>query len=225
MKPKSPLLSRKFFPEFLNDHGLRDVAVEIGVCRGDFSRNFLERWKGRVYNMVDPYQHQGAKFDKSDAAQHVHDANHAVVELMIRANNLKKGRPLARLYRMFSEDAAAHAPIDSKGQSHPGRLDFVYLDARHDYRSVMADLEAWYPLVKTGGIIAGHDYKNSFVRKNLVEVKRAVDNFFCVRPEKTVQVTQDDNLPSWWVFKQDAPEPDDDDSSSSYGYGGWGHDE
>jgi predicted O-methyltransferase YrrM len=36
-------------------------------------------------------------------------------------------------------------------------LDCVNLDAAHDYKSVIEDLEAWYPRVKNGGVIMGHD--------------------------------------------------------------------
>ena len=41
-------------------------------------------------------------------------------------------------------------------------LDSVYIDARHDYDSILSDIEAWTPLVKSGGIIAGHDYFAQF---------------------------------------------------------------
>jgi cephalosporin hydroxylase len=37
-------------------------------------------------------------------------------------------------------------------------FDFVYLDADHTYNSVMDDLESWWPKVKVGGILSGHDY-------------------------------------------------------------------
>ena len=40
-------------------------------------------------------------------------------------------------------------------------LDFVYLDARHDFCAMMEDLEAYWPLVTPGGILAGHDYMSS----------------------------------------------------------------
>ena len=52
-------------------------------------------------------------------------------------------------------------------------IDFVFIDAAHDYESVTNDLIAWYPKIKIGGMLAGHDYFNRHV-----EVKCAVDNFF-----------------------------------------------
>lgn len=38
-----------------------------------------------------------------------------------------------------------------------GSLDFVFLDAAHDTASVLKDLAAWWPKIKPGGSIAGHD--------------------------------------------------------------------
>ena len=41
-------------------------------------------------------------------------------------------------------------------------LDFVFIDASHDYQSVVQDIQAWLPKVKPGGILAGHDYTAAF---------------------------------------------------------------
>lgn len=51
-------------------------------------------------------------------------------------------------------------------------LDFVFIDAGHDYESVTKDLKAWYPKIKNDGIIAGHDYYHH------VGVYPAVNDFF-----------------------------------------------
>jgi hypothetical protein len=51
-------------------------------------------------------------------------------------------------------------------------LDFVFIDAAHDYESVKKDINAWFPKIKKGGIISGHDYAWSD------DVKKAVDEFF-----------------------------------------------
>jgi cephalosporin hydroxylase len=37
-------------------------------------------------------------------------------------------------------------------------LEFVFIDAAHDYENVKKDIIAWRPKVKPGGILAGHDY-------------------------------------------------------------------
>jgi hypothetical protein len=38
----------------------------------------------------------------------------------------------------------------------------VYVDADHSYEGVAADLDAWYPKIRIGGYIAGHDYHAGF---------------------------------------------------------------
>jgi cephalosporin hydroxylase len=44
-------------------------------------------------------------------------------------------------------------------QSVPDRsLDFVYIDADHTMSAVMSDLAAWWPKVRVGGEIGGHDF-------------------------------------------------------------------
>jgi predicted O-methyltransferase YrrM len=49
-------------------------------------------------------------------------------------------------------------------------LDFIFIDAAHDYDSVKKDIEAWFPKLKDNGVIAGHDYE--------LQVQDAVDEYF-----------------------------------------------
>ena len=37
-------------------------------------------------------------------------------------------------------------------------VDFCFIDAAHDYDSVIKDINAWMHKIKPGGIISGHDY-------------------------------------------------------------------
>ena len=39
-----------------------------------------------------------------------------------------------------------------------GSLDFVYIDANHDSPYIEYDIKHWSPKVRSGGIVAGHDY-------------------------------------------------------------------
>jgi predicted O-methyltransferase YrrM len=58
-------------------------------------------------------------------------------------------------------------------------LDFIFIDSCHAYQSVKCDLKAWYPKLKKGGCIAGHDY-------GLSGVSAAVNEFFGAKNIKTV---------------------------------------
>jgi predicted O-methyltransferase YrrM len=49
-------------------------------------------------------------------------------------------------------------------------LDFVFIDAGHDYESVKKDLVSWLPKIKKNGVIAGHDYYHEPVRRAVHEI-------------------------------------------------------
>ena len=68
--------------------------------------------------------------------------------------------------RMNSQEAAAVLEDDS--------YDFVFIDGGHSMKQVLADLDSWYPKVRQGGIIAGHD-------SNLFSVNFAVTSWYKAR--------------------------------------------
>jgi predicted O-methyltransferase YrrM len=95
-------------------------------------------------------------------------------------------------------------------------LDFVYIDAGHDKKSVNEDLNAWYPKVRTGGLIIGDDYFDGLFHleglpnsTTLVEVKSAVDDFAKkIGKEINSLDTSDSSLSGnkttvkqWWICK------------------------
>lgn len=55
-------------------------------------------------------------------------------------------------------------------------LDFVFLDAAHDYDSVCKDIMSWLPKVKVGGVLAGDDYGIPGEEPVWPGVRKAVDD-------------------------------------------------
>ena len=68
-------------------------------------------------------------------------------------------------------------------------IDMVFIDASHEYEHVKDDINAWYPKVKYGGVIAGHDYHNTWPG-----VIKAVDEFFI---NKLVEKSE-----CCWIYKK-----------------------
>jgi glycosyltransferase involved in cell wall biosynthesis len=48
--------------------------------------------------------------------------------------------------------------LEATQQFEDNSIDFLHIDASHDYENVIADIIAWYPKVKPGGFITGDDY-------------------------------------------------------------------
>ena len=56
---------------------------------------------------------------------------------------------------------------------------FCYIDANHTYNSVLQDIKSWLPKIKSGGILAGHDYLNNGITEPKYEgLERAVNEMF-----------------------------------------------
>ena len=48
-------------------------------------------------------------------------------------------------------------------------IDYIYIDGFHSYEQVKKDIKNYFPILKTGGILAGHDIENSQITKALFE--------------------------------------------------------
>jgi predicted O-methyltransferase YrrM len=91
--------------------------------------------------------------------------------------------------RMPSEQAAKTVP--------DGSLDFIFIDGNHAKSYVLADLEAWVPKVRSGGICAGHDYELVPKRPHL-QVKAAVDEWRQSHETGRLYVVAHDKTPSFF---------------------------
>lgn len=81
--------------------------------------------------------------------------------------------------------------VEMAGLVADNSLDGAFIDAEHTYESVKADIMAWLPKIKTGGILAGHDY---FWNTGELVVKKAVDE---VLGFNNLVIKENDNC---WVY-------------------------
>ena len=135
---------RLHFPHWLNDQGLLGKGAEVGVYNGEFARHMLQNWKGVAYFMVDLWQQQDIR--EYPDWKFVHTPEEWE-EKYLKCLELTHEFPSAVIKRGSSNDIA-HSFEDKE-------LDFVYLDANHTFEAVNYDLIAWYPKVKSGGLLGG----------------------------------------------------------------------
>jgi len=173
MKNRNALL------DYVNEKKCK-IAVEVGSYAGEFALEIMKRTKIERLYCVDSFDYRNVSEKNRD--------NGAYERFYERLNGyIDEGRLYP--YKRTSPQAAEGFPMNS--------FDFIYLDAGHAYIDVKKDLIAWYPRLKLGGIIAGHDYKNLGHKK---QVKKAVDEYFELG-ELVVNSTDKcrGEVPSFWV--------------------------
>lgn len=183
-----PKMSRTHLPALCRELGFTQGA-EIGVWRGAFSALFCEATRKMHMLCVDPWLSYPAWQDtknKLDPAE----ADAFMAESYADAR--KRLGPLnATICRKFSVEAAADVP--------DGSLDMAYIDGNHVYDAVLEDLAAWVPKVRSGGIVAGHDYR-VFSNKPTIHVKAAVDHYTTAHGIERWFITAADRTPSFlWI--------------------------
>ena len=163
--------------------GKGKVCAEVGVLRGAFTKKIIETLAPSEYWMIDSWGLHLTSF----ADYSLYDMDHWLN--MMKNVEKKYSSQNYHTLRALSTDASKH--FDD------GHFDFVYIDADHD--RLNDDLEAWYPKVKSGGVIAGHDYAfvPSKTEYKMTKVEKDVRDFFNEDFEHTSEVLQ-----SWWHIKK-----------------------
>ena len=115
--------------ELVERSGKNISVIGIDTCRGTGP----EGWRGKDYH-VRAVQNGGGTFAGA-LHKNVLDCGFGDKITLIISDSVSASR-------LFSD----------------GSLEWVHLDAQHDYASVKADIEAWLPKVKAGGWLSGDDY-------------------------------------------------------------------
>ena len=166
--------TRNDLVEFYQERGFK-VGVEVGVYQGEYSE-VMAKGGFKVY-AVDPW---GVDPDyKVQIDQAKIDYNYKVTKERLEVY------PNVSIVRKTSMEAVKDFEDNS--------LDFVYLDGSHSKCAVDGDLMLWYPKLKVGGVICGHDYSSN--PEN--EVNLAVAEFF-----KLYDLEVHEGGPDFWGVKK-----------------------
>lgn len=138
--------SRVQLIDLLRSLNLTKGIAEIGVAEGGFSETMV-KWETPMLYLIDRWESFTNEKGDGSREQEWHDYNYSMV---LTKMNLYEGR-----YTILKGDSVVMA-----GNIPDGSLSMVYLDADHNYEGAKRDIEAWYPKVEVGGVIAGHDYLN-----------------------------------------------------------------
>lgn len=155
-------------------------GCEVGVAYGGQSKYFLEKTTIEKLYSIDPYKN----FTKNeyDDFLNFEQAMHDVLFIKVQRKLAPFGERSV-LLRQTSAEAVKAFENDS--------LDFVYIDANHAYEYVLADLVLWFPKIKTGGLVAGDDYRvwpgvsravKEFTKKLNVEFKTEGNKWWFIKP-------------------------------------------
>jgi hypothetical protein len=155
-------------------------GAEIGVKRGEYAVQLCASNPFLTLMCVDPWNPYGNySWD-------------TVESFFVEAKNRLRLYPNAKIIRKTSMQAANVTPKAS--------LDFVYIDAAHDFNNVMRDIILWTDRVRPAGIVSGHDYDNP-------DVRLAVDTYTKVHGLDFYLTDQGkdypDSSPSWFFAKGD----------------------
>lgn len=123
------------------------LMAEIGVCIGTHLQYLLISNPELVAYAIDPWIAYEGPSDS--ISQELSEARYKIT-----LNNLGEFGDRVHIIRKTSMDAV--------GLFQDGFFDLVYIDAIHSYEHAKADIMAWEPKVKQGGIISGHDYTSLF---------------------------------------------------------------
>lgn len=122
------------------------VGAEVGVYRGETSAALLSARRDLRLYMVDPWR----EITPTDAPCSLRRQSVCDADMRQAEADTAFAADRRWILRHASPGIVWRFDHDS--------LDFVFIDADHRRKAVLADCEAWYPRLKPGGLLAGHDY-------------------------------------------------------------------
>jgi len=191
-----PNIGRVGMAELFREMGFT-IGAEVGVEQGVYSEELCRANPDLKLYAVDAW--------KAYKGYRDHTTQQKLEAFYESAKNRLEGYN-CELVRKFSMDAVK----DFKDRS----LDFVYIDANHDFQNCTNDIAEWSKKVKIGGIISGHDYASQRKPTNMhvAEVVNGYTKAYDIKPwfvlgtKAIVRGIIRDESRSWmWVNQEHPP--------------------
>lgn len=134
---------------FMESQGYK-TFVEVGCKEGRTTGHILKSIPDSRVVAIDPWIVQDAT---ADATRETYaDWNFASIEAEFW-KNVGEHKDRVEMLRAKSNEAVDNTPINQ---------DLVFIDALHDYDSVRDDIRLWWPKVRVGGMLCGHDFNHKW---------------------------------------------------------------
>jgi hypothetical protein len=172
--------AREHLAGFLGEIGFNRGA-EIGVRKGDYSERLCRNNPNLKLKSIDPWGPFRYNSDRRQESYYKYACD------LLKPYGVE-------IIRKTSVDAAKDVPN--------GSLDFVYIDAMHEFDDVMMDILTWVPKVRVGGIISGHDYTPHAWWNGVTSAVNAYTNEHEMEKWYITDPLRDRQIPSFfWVKK------------------------
>lgn len=172
-----PTRNKKFFywkptydftVNYLNNNFQLKIGCEVGVAGGQNIKNILENCP-QIIKMIGVDSYSDTSWDMLDI--NLNREFKGINGLFTEVNSmLSQFGDRAKLIRKLSKDACRDFADES--------LDFVFIDASHEFEDCYNDIINWYPKVKKNGVIMGHDWyhpSHPGVTKSVMKIFMAED--------------------------------------------------
>lgn len=175
------------FDDFLDYMPHNAIAVEVGVQGGGFAAFMLKKTHPQKLFLIDCWTQQDPSVYDDPEANVSNDLQQQLYE---ETKARFANDPRVIIIRDFSKNAVDQFADES--------LDWVYIDANHGYEAAKEDLEIWWPKVKRGGILSGHDYA---IRPSF-GVVQAVNEFIVKNELSLTYRTVEDHIYDSWAIQK-----------------------
>lgn len=144
------------------------TGVEVGVWDGKMSAQLLSNPDLTLY-MVDTWcvpDKESSFYKSGDSTAHFsQEVFDRIMNIALNTTGFADNRAVIR-------KGESGVVVDTFPDD---KFDFVFIDADHSYEGCSGDIARWWPKVRKGGLLCGHDYNTPY--KHTQGVNKAVDEF------------------------------------------------